>query len=235
VTAAVASEGKRRAAIRAADYLREGMIVGLGTGSTVRYLLDEIAARRAQGDLLSVVGVPTSEETARRARELGIPLGSLEDHPSIDLTIDGADEVDPRLDLIKGLGGALLREKVVASVSRELVIIVDESKLVTRLGTRGPLPVEVDAFAGPVVRPFLAGLGSEPVLRLASSGEAYRTDGGNLIFDCHFPGGIEDARGLEAALASRPGVLESGLFVGMTDRVAVAGARDVRILSRSEI
>jgi ribose 5-phosphate isomerase A len=230
----VASEGKRRAAIRAADYIRDGMVVGLGTGSTVRYLLEEIGARRARGELPGIVGVPTSEDTRQRALALGIPLGSLEDHGAIDLTIDGADEVDPRLDLIKGLGGALLREKVVASVSRELVIIVDESKLVTRLGTRGPLPVEVDAFAAPVVQPFLAGLGAEPVLRLSDSGEPYRTDGGNLIFDCRFANGIEDPRGLEVALAGRPGVLESGLFVGMADRVAVAGSDEVRILSRSE-
>lgn len=234
MTAAVASEGKRRAAIRAADYLRDGMVVGLGTGSTVRYLLEEIGARRTRGELMRIVGVPTSDDTSRRARALGIPLGSLEDHPAIDLTIDGADEVDSRLDLIKGLGGALLREKVVASVSRELVIIVDESKLVTRLGTRGPLPVEVDAFAAPVVRPFLTGLGAQPTLRLSASGEPYRTDGGNLILDCRFPDGIEDAGALESALASRPGILESGLFVGMADRVVVAGPDEVRILTRSE-
>jgi ribose 5-phosphate isomerase A len=229
-----AEEEKRRAAVRAATFVQDGMIVGLGTGSTVRYLLDELSARIAAGDLREVVGVPTSEDTARRARSLGIPVASLADHPEIDLTIDGADEVDPRLDVVKGLGGALMREKVVASVSRDLVIIVDESKIVDRLGTRAPLPVEVDPFASPVLIPFFRRIGAEPSLRRSSSGEPFRTDGGNFVFDCHFEHGIDDPREMDLMLNRRPGVLENGLFIDMVGRVVVAGPNDVRVMSRGE-
>ena len=229
-----AEEGKRRAAVRAATFVQDGMIVGLGTGSTVRYLLDEISARIAAGDLRGIVGVPTSEDTARRARSLGIPVASLADHPEIDLTIDGADEVDPRLDVVKGLGGALMREKVVASVSRDLVIIVDESKIVDRLGTRAPLPVEVDPFASPVLIPFFRRIGAEPLLRCSSSGEPFRTDGGNFIFDCRFELGIDDPREMDLMLNRRPGVLENGLFIDMVGRVVVAGPDEVRVMSRGE-
>jgi ribose 5-phosphate isomerase A len=232
VTAGEGDDRKRRAAVRAADFIRDGMVVGLGTGSTVRYLLDEIAARRGAGEWQGIVGVPTSEDTERRARSLGIPIATLADHPVIDLTIDGADEVDPRLDLIKGLGGALMREKIVASASREMVVIVDESKIVDRLGTRAPLPVEVEPFAAAVLVPFFRQLGADPSLRMDAEGEAYRTDGGNLIFDCRFPTGIEDARALEAALDRRPGVLENGLFIGLAHRVVVAGTDEVKVLSR---
>jgi ribose 5-phosphate isomerase A len=232
VTAGEGDDRKRRAAVRAADFIQDGMVVGLGTGSTVRYLLDEIGARRAAGEWGKIVGVPTSEDTARRARSLGIPIASLADHAIIDLTIDGADEVDPRLDLIKGLGGALMREKIVASVSRDMVVIVDESKIVDRLGTRAPLPVEVDPFAAAVLVPFFERLGADPSLRRDPGGDPYRTDGGNLIFDCRFPAGIEDARALDAALDRRPGVLENGLFIGMARRVVVAGAVDVKVLTR---
>lgn len=232
MTAGEGDDRKRRAAVRAADFIEDGMVLGLGTGSTVRYLLDEIGARRAAGDWGNIVGVPTSEDTARRARSLGIPIVSLEDRPVIDLTIDGADEVDPRLDLIKGLGGALMREKIVASVSRDMVVIVDESKIVDRLGTRAPLPVEVDPFAAAVLVPFFRQLGAAPSRRSDDAGEPYRTDGGNLIFDCRFPDGIEDARALNEALDRRPGVLENGLFIGMARRVVVAGADEVKVLSR---
>ena len=172
---------KREAAVRAAEWIRDGMVVGLGTGSTVRHLLDHIAERRAAGAWQNIVGVPTSEQTTARARELGIPLRTLGEAPDVDLTIDGADEVDPELRLIKGLGGALLREKIVASASRELVIIVDESKVVERLGTRAPLPVEVDPFGAALQPAFLRSLGAEPALRRGPDGEPLVTDGGNLI------------------------------------------------------
>jgi ribose 5-phosphate isomerase A len=234
VTAGEGDDRKRRAAVRAADFIRDGMVLGLGTGSTVRYLLDEIGARRAAGEWAGIVGVPTSEDTARRARSLGIPIATLADHPVIDLTIDGADEVDPQLDLIKGLGGALMREKIVASVSRAMVVIVDETKIVDRLGTRAPLPVEVEPFAAAVLVPFFRELGADPSLRLDQGGDPYRTDGGNLIFDCRFPAGIEDARALDAALDRRPGVLENGLFIGMARRVVVASADGLKVLSRPE-
>jgi ribose 5-phosphate isomerase A len=223
---------KRRAAERAAEWIRDGMTVGLGTGSTVRHLLDHIAERRAAGEWGSIVGVPTSERTAARARELGIPLRTLDEAPEVDLTIDGADEVDPELRLIKGLGGALLREKVVATASRRLVIIVDESKTVAKLGTRSPLPVEVDPFGAAIQPPFLRSLGAEPILRPGADGAPLVTDGGNLIFDCRFPDGIDDPEGLEARLDGRVGVMENGLFLGLASAVVVAGADGVRTVER---
>lgn len=223
---------KREAARHAARWIEDGMRVGLGTGSTIRYLLEEIAEQRGAGRWGSIVGVPTSEATRAHAERLGIPLATLAEHPELDLTIDGADEVDPALDLVKGLGAALLREKVVASVSRTLVIVVDESKVVPRLGTRAPLPVEVDPFAAPVVEPFLAGLGARPVLRRDAAGDAIVTDGGNRILDCHFPDGIADAGTLERALNDRVGVMENGLFLGMADHVVVAGSGGTEVRSR---
>ena len=223
---------KRRAAERAAEWIRDGMTVGLGTGSTVRHLLDHLAERRAAGEWGSIVGVPTSEQTAARARELGIPLRTLDEAPEVDLTIDGADEVDPELRLIKGLGGALLREKIVAVASRRLVIIVDESKVVAKLGTRSPLPVEVDPFGARVQPPFLRSLGAEPTLRPGPGGSPLVTDGGNLIFDCRFAGGIDDPEDLEARLDGRVGVMENGLFLGLASAVVVAGSGGVRVVER---
>lgn len=223
---------KRRAAEAAAEWMRDGMTLGLGTGSTVRHLLDVIAERRAAGEWRGVVGVPTSVDTERRATALGIPLATLTERPRMDLTIDGADEVDPELRLIKGLGGALLREKVVAAASAQLVIVADESKVVARLGTRSPVPVEVDPFSEPVQPDFLRSLGCEPALRRRADGEAYVTDGGNHILDCRFPSGIADPEGLEVRLALRPGVVESGLFLGMATAAVIAGAGGVRVMRR---
>ena len=222
---------KRAAAERAAEWIRDGMTLGLGTGSTVRHLLDVIAERRAAGQWSGVVGVPTSEDTAQRAGRLGIPLATLEQRPRVDLTIDGADEVDPQLRLIKGLGAALLREKIVAAASRELVIVADESKVVDRLGTKAPLPVEVDPFGAAIQPDFLRSLGAEPVLRVRD-GSPVVTDGGNRIYDCRFPGGIADPEALEARLALRPGVIESGLFLGMATAVVIAGAGGVQVRTR---
>lgn len=227
-----ADELKQAAAIRAAEAVEDGMILGLGTGSTVRFLLEHLAEERAAGRLRRVVGVPTSRDTQDRARRLGIPLATLDEHPVLDLAIDGADEVDPSLDLIKGLGGALLREKIVAAASRRLVIVVDESKLVPRLGTRAPLPVEVDPFGAAVQYAFLRALGAEPVLRTAAGGEPVVTDGGHRIVDCRFPDGIADPPALDRALHDRPGILETGLFLGMADTVVVAAADGVRVLQR---
>lgn len=224
---------KRAAAERAVEWVHDGMAVGLGTGSTVRHLLDVIAERRARGELQSIVGVPTSEDTRRRAERLGIPLGDLERHPHLDIALDGTDEFDPHLDLIKGLGGALLREKIVAVSSDQLVILADESKRVTKLGEKAPLPVEVDPFSLGVQISFLRELGSEPRVRQGSGGEPYRTDGGHLIIDCVFRGGINDPRALAEALDRRPGVFEHGLFLGMATQVVVAGEGGVEILQRS--
>lgn len=234
VTVGGEEEEKRSAAVHAAGFIRDGMVLGLGTGSTVRHLLTEIADRLKRGELSDIVGVATSEDTARRARALQIPIGTLAEYPELDLTIDGADEVDPRLEVIKGLGGALMREKIVASVSRELVIIVDESKLVARLGTKGPLPVEIEPFAAPVLVPFFREMGVEPALRRDVAGEPFHTDGGNLIFDCRFDAGIDDPRGLQTLLKERPGILETGLFIGMARRVVVASPDGVRVLTRGD-
>jgi ribose 5-phosphate isomerase A len=160
-----ADELKRAAAVRAADWVESGMTVGLGTGSTIRFLLDELALRMQQGKLKGIRGVPTSEDTARRSVDLGIPLITLEQAGELDVTIDGADEVDPELRLIKGLGGALLREKIVAAASGRLVIVVDASKMVQILGTRAPLPVEVEPFGRRVHEAFFRELGANPTPR----------------------------------------------------------------------
>ncbi|HET7273912.1 MAG TPA: ribose 5-phosphate isomerase A [Longimicrobiaceae bacterium] len=223
---------KRAAAVRAADWIENGMRVGLGTGSTIRHLLEHIAERRREGHLQNIVGIPTSNQTAVLAHKLEIPLGTLDDYPELDLTIDGADEVDPNLGLIKGLGGALLREKIVAAASSVFVVAVDDAKLVDRLGTRAPLPVEVDPFGVSVHLPFLLRLGAEPVLRLDAAGEIVRTDGGNYIIDCDFPTGIASPEAIQAQLERRPGVLESGLFLDMATAVVVANSEEVRVLSR---
>jgi ribose 5-phosphate isomerase A len=220
---------KRKAAEAAAEWIRDGMTLGLGTGSTVRHLLDVIAERRAGGEWRGVVGVPTSVDTERRAAALGIPLATLAERPRVDVTIDGADEVDPQLRLIKGLGGALLREKVVAAASGALVIVADASKVVERLGTKAPLPVEVDPFSEPIQPAFLRSLGAEPVLRRRADGSAYVTDGGNHVFDCRFAGGIADPEALERALALRPGIVESGLFLGLATAAVIAGAGGVEV------
>jgi ribose 5-phosphate isomerase A len=221
---------KRAAAERAAEWIRDGMTVGLGTGSTVRHLLDVIAERRAAGEWAGIVGVPTSEDTAQRARKLGIPLATLGERPRIDVTIDGADEIDPRLRLIKGLGAALLREKVVASVSDALIVVADDSKIVLKLGTKAPVPVEVDPFAADVLPAFLRSLGAEPVLR-KKHGETVVTDGGHWIYDCRFADGIDDPERLEAVLNNRPGVVENGLFLGMASAAVVAGSGGVRVVT----
>ena len=214
------SEAKRAAGTRAADLVEDGMAVGLGTGSTVHYALLRLGERiRTEG--LSLRGIPTSLDTEAKARDLGIPLTTLEETPRLDLTIDGADEIDGAFDMIKGGGGALLREKVVAAVTRHQVIIVDPGKVVARLGVGFPLPVEVVPFARAVVTPRLEALGALPTLRRAGMGEAYHTDNGNEILDCRFPEGIADAGALEADLAAIPGVVESGLFVGLAHTLVI--------------
>lgn len=226
---------KRSAALRAAEWIRDGMVLGLGTGSTVRYLLDHLAERRAAGELGSVTAVPTSEATAARAVEMGIRTLRLDEAPIVDLTIDGADEVDPRLNLIKGLGGAMLREKIVASVSRRMIVMVDESKLVQRLGTRAPVPVEVEPFGLGAVIPMMARLGARPVLRTRADGQPVSTDGRHFIVDCHFDRGISDPYLLDRALQNCPGVLETGLFLGMADMVIVSSSAGIELLRRGGV
>lgn len=220
---------KRLAAERAVQELGSARRLGLGTGSTTARFLEALAELRRRGELADLVGVPTSEETARRARRLGIPIGTLEEYPELDLTVDGADEVDPRLDLMKGGGGAHTREKIVAWASGDYMIVVDESKLVERLGMRADLPVEVLAFGWRATRRHLESVVPEPVLR-RRGGEPFRTDEGNLIIDCRFRDGIADPHGLARALKEIPGVVEHGLFLGMARRVVVAGTDGVRLL-----
>jgi ribose 5-phosphate isomerase A len=227
-----AEDLKRAAAERAVERVESGMRLGLGTGSTVAHFLDVLAARIRAGALTGLVGVPTSVRTAERARELGIPIAELHEAAPLDLTVDGADEVTPELDLIKGLGGALLREKMVAQASGQLLIMVDDSKQVARLGTRAPLPVEVVPFGWRAHVPFLRALGAEPALRSAADGSPYVTDNGNHMLDCRFTRGLADPEAVEAALRGRAGVVESGLFLGMATAVVVAGAGGITILER---
>jgi len=220
---------RQMAAARAVELVHSGMVVGLGTGSTARYAIEIIGQRLHDGTLLSIVGIPTSSGTVRIATEAGIPLTTLREHPSIDLTIDGADEVDPDLRMIKGQGGALLHEKIVARASRREVIIADDSKLVQVLGTKAPLAVEVVPFGWPTYLDAIRGLGCEPVLRLAGE-HPYMTDEGNYILDCRFQG-IRDPEGLERQLNLIPGVVENGLFIGLASLVIVAAESGIRELS----
>ncbi|MDW8212293.1 MAG: ribose-5-phosphate isomerase RpiA [Roseiflexaceae bacterium] len=213
---------RQRAAERALDYVENGMAIGLGTGSTASFMLRGLAARLAEGRLQRIVGVPTSEQTAALARELGIPLTTLDQHPSLDLALDGADEIDPQLRLIKGLGGAMLREKIVAASAERFIVMASASKRVKRLGERSPLPVEVVAFGMPLCMRRLAALGGEPVLRRDRTGAPFVTDEGHMILDCHF-GIIADPEALAAAICAIPGVVAHGLFIGMASLAVIAG------------
>lgn len=213
---------KRAAGERAAELVTDGMRVGLGTGSTVHYTLLALG-RRVREEGLDMVGVPTSIRTERTSNEVGIPLGDLDEIGHLDITIDGADEVDPHLNLIKGLGGALVREKIVAAHSRELVIVVDESKVVEALGTRSPLPVEVLVMGHRRLHTVLADLGCAPALRLGPEGSPFVSDNGNHIYDCRFEG-IRRPHELEMELNNIAGVVENGLFLDMATRIIVAGS-----------
>ncbi len=205
----------------AAELIEDGMAVGLGSGSTAAFLVRALAERLRHG--LRIAGaVPTSRETAQLAGSLGIPLVSLETHPTLDLAIDGADEIDPQLNLIKGGGGALLREKIVASAARRFVVIGDVSKLVPRLGTHFALPVEVVPFALSPVRRRLEALGASVQQRMREK-QPFITDNQNYILDCHFPGGIADPISLQTQIRAIAGVVEHGLFLGMTHQALVAG------------
>jgi ribose 5-phosphate isomerase A len=201
------------------------MVVGLGSGSTARLAVEEIARRVSEGGLRDVVGVPTSRATAELARDRGLPLADLEQRPVLDLTIDGADEVTPGGDLLKGAGGALVREKIVARASRRLVIVVDESKRVDRLGERHPLPLAVVPFGWSTHLEAVRALGGEPALRRDAEGRPYQTDEGLFILDCRFETAIADPAAMERSLRSRPGVVETGLFLGFSPEVIVGGPR----------
>jgi ribose 5-phosphate isomerase A len=207
------------------------MALGLGTGTTARHMLIGLAARLRDGRLHDIAGVPTSQATAALAQELGIPLVTLDQRPQLDLVLDSADEINPSLDLIKGLGGALLHEKIVAAVARRMIIIADETKLVSQLGTHAPLPVEVIPFGLPLCARRLAELGAVPTLRRTPDGSPFRTDEGNAILDCRFAP-IADPLALGAAIDAIPGVVEHGLFIGMAQVAVVAGARGITTMTR---
>jgi ribose 5-phosphate isomerase A len=226
---------KREAAARALEFVRPGMRLGLGTGSTAAHFVDLLAVKVKAG--LDVVGVPTSEATRLQAEKLGVPLATLDEQPKLDLTIDGADEIDPALDLIKGGGGALLREKIVASASHEMIVIADETKYVDRLG-RFPLPVEiVDFGVAAIMRSIEAVLVAEgcagPLkLRHRADGHVFVTDQGHFIVDASLKA-IADAPSLARRLAEVAGVVEHGLFIGLARRAVLAGRSGVRVIEKA--
>jgi ribose 5-phosphate isomerase A len=221
---------KRAAAAEAVARVRSGMRVGLGTGSTVTHFVDLLGERLRSGELTDVVGVATSVQTTDHAHRVGIPLAALPELAPLDLTVDGADEVTASLDLIKGLGGALLREKMVAVQSRQLVIIADAGKRVDRLGTRSPLPVEVVSFAWQVHLSFFESLGARPALRARTDGTPIVTDNGNYVIDCFFPSGISDPAELETRIVREVGVVETGLFLGIATEAIIARESGIETL-----
>jgi ribose 5-phosphate isomerase A len=214
-----------------ARYVRDGMRLGLGTGSTASAMIEALAARLADGSLRGICGVPTSEATAALCGRLNVPLTTLAETPELDVVIDGADEIDPELDLIKGLGGAHLREKVVASAGRVMIVVADEAKLVARLGERAPLPVEAVEFALPVCERALRGLGWQPTRRLTAAGTPFVTDEGNAILDCRRDDWAGPAA-LAADVKAVPGVVEHGFFLGMAAAAVVGTSAGVRVLER---
>ncbi len=217
---------KQSAAEGSLKFVRDGMVLGLGTGSTARHVLEGLA-RLIRGGM-DLRGVPTSLATAEAAKILGIPLTSLEEHPQLDLSIDGADEVAPNLDLIKGHGGALFREKIVEAASKKFVVVVDETKLVRRLGSNTPVPVEIHPFGWKSTMAAIEAIGAHGKLRLRNRA-AYRTDNGNHIVDAAF-GPIRSPKRLASELERIPGVVAHGLFLGMADVVLVGGPKAVRAL-----
>jgi ribose 5-phosphate isomerase A len=226
-------ELKQKAAHRAVEFVDSGMVVGLGTGSTTEFAVRRIAARLKSGDLKNIVGIPTSIRTQKLAGELNIPLCGLDDQPDIDVTIDGADEVDPDLNLIKGGGGALLREKVVAQASRRNIIIVDQSKLSPRLGTHWALPIEVIPFAVKTEENFIKSLGASVTLRTEAEGQPYKTDQNNFILDANL-GQMAGPDSIAARLDGRAGIVEHGLFLGLASDVIVAAEDSIRHLKRND-
>ena len=218
------SDLKRQAALAALAEIRDGMVVGLGSGSTASIFIRELGQAG-----LKVLGIPTSEESRLIATEVGLPLTTFDEHPEIDVTVDGADEVSPQLDLIKGLGGALVREKIVAHASKRVVIIVDESKVVGRLGTKTVVPVEVIPLAVPLILSEL----KDATLR-KKNGKPFVSDNGNAILDWK-SGVIEDPAALEKQLKARTGVVDSGIFAGVASSVIVAGQKfGIRHLNRAQ-
>ncbi|MFZ4813899.1 MAG: ribose-5-phosphate isomerase RpiA [Phototrophicaceae bacterium] len=222
---------KRQAGESAVDAIESGMVVGLGTGSTAIWAVRRLAYRIKAGDVQNIRGVPTSRRTEEEARQLGIPLVGFDEISVIDLTIDGADEIDPQLNLIKGGGGALLREKIIAQVSRRMIVVADARKRVPHLGTTFMLPVETVMFGHLSQRRYLESLGAQVSMRLQDNGQAFITDNGNLIYDCNF-GAIADPYALARKLEQRAGIVEHGLFLGMATEVILATATTIETLNK---
>ena len=222
-------DAKRRAALEAVKRVRDGSVVGLGSGSTVAYAIRELG-QRVREENLRILGVPASYKTFLLAVECGVPLTTLNEHPLLDLDIDGADQIDGELNLIKGMGGALTREKIVAAASKRLIIIADETKLASSLGEGQLLPIEVLPFALPLVADRIRRIGGKPKLRERKDGSGpYVTDNGNFILDVDF-GVIEDPKDLESRIKRIPGVIETGLFIEMADEALIGTRSGVKIL-----
>jgi ribose 5-phosphate isomerase A len=223
---------KKQAGEKAVEYIEDGMIVGLGTGSTVEYTIRKLGKLVRDG--LKIKGIPTSVHTQRIAKKEKIPLTTLEDNPAIDLTIDGADEVDPDLNLIKGGGGALVREKIIAFNSKKVIIVIDDSKIVKALGIDFPLPVEVVKFGWTSTKKTLEEIGCNVELRRVMENEPYITDNSNYILDCEFDR-IENPTQLEIDINNIPGVVENGLFIGLANQVIVGGKQGILTLDKESV
>ncbi|XP_077245376.1 ribose 5-phosphate isomerase, type A protein [Tasmannia lanceolata] len=228
---------KKLAADKAVDYVRSGMVLGLGTGSTAAFVVDKIGQLLNSGQLQNIVGIPTSKRTQEQAASLGIPLSILDEHPTLDLAIDGADEVDPYLNLVKGRGGALLREKMVEAASKKFVVVADETKLVSGLGGSGlAMPVEVVQFCWKYNLIRLQELfneeGCEAKLRVDADGKPYVTDNSNYIVDLYFKTPIKDAGSAGKEISAFEGVVEHGLFLDMATAVIIAGKDGVSVMNK---
>ncbi|MBI3259677.1 MAG: ribose 5-phosphate isomerase A [Ignavibacteriae bacterium] len=222
---------KQDAAEAAVDSITNGMVIGLGHGSTAIFAIRKIAQLLKTGTLEDIIGIPCSLQTKQQATELGIPLTTLEDHPNIDITIDGADEIDFKMNMIKGGGGALLREKIVAQASKKCIYIADETKYSEYLGEKWAVPVEVMHFGWRATAGFIESLGAKVVVRQTSDGSNFHTDQNNLIMDCNF-GVMKSPEAIADALKSRAGIVEHGLFVGIADEIIIAGNQGLRIINR---
>jgi ribose 5-phosphate isomerase A len=232
---------KQQAAEYALNFVKSGMFLGLGTGSTTSYFIELLGERLRAGTLQDIQGVPTSKDTVTKAMAAGIPLTTLANiyqhrtPPLLDLAVDGADEIDPDLNMIKGLGRALLREKIVEINAARFIIIVDESKIVPRLGTRCPLPVEITPFEADANVQWLNSLGCRAELWREEDGSLVVTDNGNYLALCRFEGGIPNAHALALVLAERPGVVEHGLFLEMVTKIIVASPTGIRAIEADRI
>jgi ribose 5-phosphate isomerase A len=227
----IQDEFKKKAAHRAVEFITSGMVIGLGTGSTAKFAVERIGELLRGGSLKNISGIPSSDQTEKLAQRMAIPLTSLDEHPVVDLNIDGADEVDPDLNLIKGGGGALLKEKIIFQASRRNIIIADDSKLSSQLGSLFSLPVETTPLARKIEENYLKSLGASVTLRTDDDGQPFRTDQKNLILDAEF-GPIANLKELAHRLNQRAGIVEHGLFIELADDVIVAGENGIEHLQR---